>query len=161
MVSATGSIPTFSEPFGIAAGPGGVVYFANVTGSTLTKMTSTTAGTNFGSATSLNNPSYVAVDGSGNVWVSDKNSSPGTVSEFSSTGTVLSPTPVSPAITPVGFVHAGLTSAQGIAIDPSGNVWVANNVASTGGVFEIVGAAAPTVTPIALALKNGAVGAKP
>jgi DNA-binding beta-propeller fold protein YncE len=83
------------------------------------------------------------------------------VSEFSSTGTVLSPTPVSPAITPVGFVHAGLTSAQGIAIDPSGNVWVANNVASTGGVFEIVGAAAPTVTPIALALKNGAVGAKP
>jgi DNA-binding beta-propeller fold protein YncE len=53
-----------------------------------------------------------------------------------------------------------MVSSYGIGVDPSGNIWVANNTA-TGGVFEIVGAAAPTVTPIALALKNGTIGAKP
>ena len=52
-----------------------------------------------------------------------------------------------------------------LTIDPSGNVWVANDVAAMASVgssvFELVGAASPTVTPIALALKNGTVGAKP
>jgi hypothetical protein len=98
----------------------------------------------------------------GNVWVTNNPSSPGSVAEVVGTGTnigtVLSPASSTP---PLGFSHAGIASASGITIDPSGNVWVANSVATTGGVFEIVGAAAPTVTPIALALKNGTVGKKP
>jgi sugar lactone lactonase YvrE len=125
-------------------------------------MTSVTVGTNYGSASSVNKPTYVAVDGVGNVWVTNNTSSPGSVTEIVGTGTnigtILSPVSATP---PLGFSHAGIASASGIAIDPSGNVWVANAVATTGGVFEIVGAAAPTVTPIALALKNNAVGAKP
>jgi hypothetical protein len=110
------------------------------------------------------------VDGAGNVWVSNKSSSPGSVSEFFGTGTSLT-TPALGAImspisgtTPfnvVGYSHVGIVQAQGITLDPSGNVWVANQTATTGGVFEIVGAGAPTVTPIALALKNGKVGALP
>jgi len=162
MNTSTGSIPALSEPFGIAAGPGGVIWTAGTTGNVVTNMTSTTAGTNYGSATTLNKPSYVAVDGTGNVWVTNNTSSPGSVAEIVGTGTnigtVLSPASSTP---PLGFSHAGIASASGIAIDPSGNVWVASSVATTGGVFEIVGAAAPTVTPIALALKNGTVGKKP
>jgi hypothetical protein len=168
--SATGSIPTLNEAWGIAAGPSGVMWTPNTTGLTLTQMTSTTNGTDFGSATSLTAPSYVAVDGAGNVWVSNKSSSPGSVSEFFGTGTSLT-TPALGAImspisgtTPfnvVGYSHVGIVQAQGITLDPSGNVWVANQTATTGGVFEIVGAGAPTVTPIALALKNGKVGALP
>jgi hypothetical protein len=122
-------------------------------------MTSTTSGTNYGSSASLTAPSYVAVDGAGNVWVSNKSSSPGSVSEFSSGGAILSPTTGTSSV--VGFSHVGIVQAQGVTLDPSGNVWVANQTATTGGVFEIVGAAAPTVTPIALALKNSKVGALP
>jgi hypothetical protein len=61
----------------------------------------------------------------------------------------------------LGFAHVGLASGEGIAVDPSGNVWIANFVAGTGGVEEIVGAATPTVTPIALALHNGTINGKP
>jgi sugar lactone lactonase YvrE len=168
-ISAGGSVPTLSEPFGIAAGKAGTgVWMANEGGTNqVTNMTSTTAGTNYGSATSLNKPQYVAVDGAGNVWFTNGGSSTnGSVSEFvgtgSGVGTVLSPVNTGTApTTTVGFTHSGITTAEGIAIDPSGNVWIANEVASTGGVFEIVGAAAPTVTPISLALKNSAVGVKP
>jgi len=162
----TGSVPTLSEPWAVAAGPGGVVWTANVTGNAVTRMTSTTAGVNYGSATSLNKPEFIAVDGAGNVWAVNNTSSPGSVSEFvgtgSGVGTVLSPlnTGNSP-FNVIGFSHAGIATGEGIAIDPSGNVWVASQVASTGGVFELVGAAAPTVTPISLALKNGSIGAKP
>jgi secreted PhoX family phosphatase len=59
---------------------------------------------------------------------------------------------------------SGLSAGEGIAVDPSGNVWIADDTTSgTAGysVFELVGAAAPTVTPISLALKNSAVGKKP
>ena len=75
-------------------------------------------------------------------------------------GTIVSPVSGTAPFNVTGFSHAGLNTPLGITIDPSGNVWIANNT-TTAGVFEIVGAAAPTVTPIALALKNSAVGAKP
>jgi hypothetical protein len=162
MVSGSGSIPTLDKPYGIAAGPGGVVWTANTLGVTLTQMTSNTAGTDFGPATSLTAPAYVAVDGAGNVWVSDKTiSAPASVSEFSSTGTILSPINSGGSFTAVGFSHSGINTAQGITLDPSGNVWVANQTATTGGVFEIVGAGAPTDTPIAKSLADGKVGVKP
>jgi len=162
--SATGNVPTLSEPWGIAAGTGGSIWTPNKTGNTVTEMTAFTTGTNFGSAVSLNAPEYVAVDGAGNVWVVNDIATPASVSEFSSAGAVLSPTTTTTsfATTPViGFSHAGMSTSQGITIDPSGNIWIANSVSSTGGVFEIVGAATPTVTPIALALKNGTVGVRP
>jgi len=154
----SGGAPAFGEPFGVAVGAGGTnIWIANATGNNLSEMTSATAGTNFGDNTAVNKPTFLAVDGSGNIWASDNMSAPASVSEFSSAGAVLSQVSGSGA---VGYSHASLVSSYGIGVDPSGNVWVANNTA-TGGVFEIVGAAAPTVTPIALALKNGTIGAKP
>jgi hypothetical protein len=57
-----------------------------------------------------------------------------------------------------------MQNPRNLAIDSSGNVWVANNLTGTGGsttIVEIVGAAAPTVTPIAKALKLNKVGRLP
>src|ERR1700733_13208396 len=152
-------------PWGIAAGPSSM-WIANpgAGSNSLTSLSLTgstvNSGTNYGPTGAVSGPHYVAVDGAGNAWVSNNSpGSPGSVSEFSSNGTVLSPT------SPTGFPHVGLSKSQGITIDPSGNVWVADYVAAgstdADSVFEIVGSAAPTVTPIALALKNNAVGQKP
>jgi hypothetical protein len=150
------------EPYGMAANVASM-WLANA-GSGANSVTSLAltggTGTNYGSVTSLNSPHYVAVDGSGNVWVANKTSSPGSVAEFSNAGTILSPQSGT-----IGFSHASIATAEGITIDPSGNVWIANDIAATASVgasvFELVGAASPTVTPIALALKNGTVGVKP
>jgi hypothetical protein len=161
---------TMSAPWGVAATTNGLwVSNAGASANSLTNLSlsgsTVNSGTNYGSITSLTSPHYNAVDGAGNLWSANKNASPGTVSEFSSTGTILSPVAVSPATTPTGFVHTGLASGQGITIDASGNVWVADNVASGGTmantVFEIVGSAAPTVTPLATALNLNKVGQKP
>ncbi len=69
------------------------------------------------------------------------------------------------------LANVGVSNAfQGIAVDGSGNVWVANsNVAdpSFAGVpagqqlVEFIGLAAPVATPTALALKNNTLGVRP
>jgi hypothetical protein len=121
---------------------------------------------NIGTTTSFTLPHYAATDGAGNVWVSNTNTTPtgtnptagGSISELSGAGAILSPITPDITVTNPGYVHTGFTNGSGIAVDPSGNVWAAD---SGNSVFELVGAAAPTVTPISLALKNGAVAAKP
>jgi hypothetical protein len=156
-------------PDGVAAGVGGI-WYANRSSNSLTFLSLTgptvNSGTNYAPTGGFSAPKFVAVDGAGNVWTASNNVTSPTdgVSEISSTGVLLSPVPVSPATSPVGFTHVGLSDAAGVAVDPSGNVWVANDIASgtdANSVFELVGAGAPTVTPIALALKNHAVGQKP
>lgn len=57
-----------------------------------------------------------AFDPSGNLWVTQLNSS---LAEFSSTGTALSPS--------TGFTGGGLNQPWGIAITPTGSVWVTNS----------------------------------
>jgi len=151
-------------PFSMAAGANSVWVANSASGAnSITKLALTGGtGTNFGSSTSLNSPHYIAVDGSGNVWVSNKTTTPGSVSEFTDAGAILSPVSGTTPFNVVGFSHAGIATAEGITIDPSGNVWVANNAGTAANsIFEIVGAASPTVTPIALALKNNTVGQKP
>jgi hypothetical protein len=146
-----------NEPWFPAAGIGGI-WVANVSGNNMTflSLTGSTVNseTNYGSSASVNAPHYIAVDGVGNVWAANKSS--GSVAEFSSAGAILSPG--------TGFAHNGISGGEGITLDPSGNIWVADDTTSGAdgfSVFEIVGAAAPTVTPIALALKNSAVAKKP
>jgi hypothetical protein len=150
-----------SAAWGLAASPTGI-WAPNSTNSTVVNLTGTApsiTATAYGSTSSLATPGLVAVDGAGNVWVNNKVA--GAISEFNGSGTVLSPSG-----TTIGFVHPGLVGTQngGITIDPSGNVWAADYATSgptAFSVFEMVGAAAPTVTPIAQALKNGSVGMKP
>lgn len=103
-------------------------------------------------------PWGIAVDGHNHVWVA--NFAGQRLSEFCGvdpsscpTGATLG-TAISP---PQGYGFDGLTRNTGVAIDPSGNVWVANNWKSLplpplnpGGyqVVAFVGAAAPLRTPL-------------
>jgi hypothetical protein len=150
------------EPWGFAADTTGMWVANGAAGNnSLDLLTSTTAGTDFGSTSSIDGPHFLAVDGAGNVWAPSKAVSPGSIAELSSAGTILSPT------SPVGFSHVGISISLngGVTIDPSGNVWIADSVApgatDANSVFELVGAAAPTVTPLAAQLKNNSVGMKP
>jgi hypothetical protein len=137
-------------PYGIAANTNGMWFTNSSTGNDSVTDISLSGATSvsYGGSTVIGSPRFIAVDGAGNAWVGDKGGAGTAVAEFSKSGTVLSPTAGTAPFTAAGFVHAGLDACLGIATDPSGNVWVANNTA-TNGIFEIVGAAAPTVTPIA------------
>ena len=66
---------------------------------------------------------------------------------------------VSNAGTSLTTIKGSASSApSSVAIDTSGNVWIANPTANS--VDEVVGAAAP-VTPLATAVQNNTLGAKP
>ena len=82
----------------------------------------------------LAQPTGVAVDATGNVWVSNAANS---VSEFSATGTALSSS--------AGYTSGSLSHPSAIAIDLSGNAWVTN---LTGSVTSIapLGASATNFT---------------
>ena len=69
----------------------------------------------------LNEPFGIAIDGSGNAWVS--NSGGNSVIELSNAGTFLSGTN--------GYTGGGLNRPVGIAIDASGNAWVTNHGANS------------------------------
>jgi DNA-binding beta-propeller fold protein YncE len=73
------------------------------------------------------------------------------VSEFKSNGTAISGS--------AGYTAGGLDAPQGIAIDGSGSIWVANQNSSI--LSEIVGAAAPVVTPIDTATRTSKLGQRP
>jgi hypothetical protein len=93
-----------------------------------------------------------AVDGLGNVWVTNRaNPSLGgslsdagnsTLIELTSSGTAISPS--------TNYSYGGLLSDPlNLAIDPSGNIWVTNFNGNK--LTEIIGAAAPVTTPLAAA----------
>jgi streptogramin lyase len=127
-----------SAPKGIATDSTGNVWVANSGSNSVTKLdalgiTTTDAtgylsGTNGYKVGSLNTPTAIAIDLSGNAWVANGNSTMTEVSANSSTGTV--------------FNGGSLTSPTGVAIDASGNVWVANS-GGGGSVTEIT----PGTTP--------------
>ena len=70
-----------------------------------------------------------------------------------------SPTPAlpSPRATILG---TGLGGNYALAIDISGNIWVANTSGSCS-IVEFIGIAAPVVTPIVTAVKNNTLGTRP
>ena len=86
----------------------------------------------------LDFPQAVAIDGSGNAWVTNERSSAGvnggngSVTELSSSGT---PTSGSP------YTGGGLNVPAGLAIDGSGNAWVADNNADAVSKFNSGGTA--------------------
>jgi streptogramin lyase len=118
----------------------------------------------------LNAPYAIAFDGSGNVWVANAGSDfvglpgvwAGGLSEFSGSGTPISPS------TPYtgGNIIAGEGIPNGIAVDSSGNVWLASQIAAGAfgnhnALLEFVGVAAPVMTPLVNALKNNKLGQRP
>ena len=145
----------------------------------------------------VSNPTYpqeVILDGLGNVFAAtyipqgsaaynSKVANPASLVEFSGTGSLLSPAlgymPTTGQISAnysTGYV--GLTSQfvapGGMAIDGSGNLWLAGNDGQSIPAFgnmnisnlpayvtEIVGIAAPVVTPLSVALKSGKLATRP
>jgi streptogramin lyase len=114
-----------------------------------------------------------AVDGNGNVWFANRAGSYGTPSGRTGTNTIfeingsnnLAISPTSNYIleaqypaTPTSFTNM-LDDSLNVAIDPSGNVWVTNYLGNS--VVEVVGAAAPVVTPLSVAAGTNKLGQTP
>jgi streptogramin lyase len=137
----------------LAIDANGSVWAANSSGTTtsnLSKLSNSgcpTSGPNgYAGATSPTAPSVnsLSIDGDGNAWFPTTTG----VAVLSPVGVLLSPSN--------GYVSATINNPSGIGIDSSGNVWVTNNTTT-----EFVGAAAPVVTPLALAVQNNKLGARP
>jgi hypothetical protein len=118
----------------------------------------------------LSTARQVAIDGAGNVWTPDNTAASSglfAVTELTKTGVALSPTSTTGTTTVTqngGFQKAVtvLSGPRGIAVDPSGNVWVSNTGSTTNNwVTEIVGAAVPAVTPLSAALAASKLGVTP
>ena len=92
-------------------------------------------------------PSALAIDGAGQVWIANGNNS---VSVLSNAGAAITPSS--------GYTDNTISGPNAIAIDNSGNVWLSNATSSS--VDEILGAAVP-VAPLANAVQNSTLGAKP
>lgn len=145
-----------SAPNGFAIDASGNLWIAdgNLAISALSEYTPSTAPPAAGTWSSaspiygggLSWPWGVAIDGAGNIWLSNSYNSYAAISEFSSTGAAISPQS--------GYIIPGAQGAPiGIGIDSSGNVWVANSNGTASGhnngsVSEYVGAASPVVTPV-------------
>jgi hypothetical protein len=144
----------------------GVTYLVQNQANGSVGTTSTSSVTLSGSPTTMNASQWVAVDGKNRAWVS--NGSGNTVGLF--TVSTASGSPVITATPSTGIIHAEASTTsttkvqttRQLAIDPSGNVWLAQNSSGSGTyVVAIIGAAGPVVTPLAQAVKSNKLGQTP
>lgn len=158
----------FDRPMGIAADKAGNVWVANSGGITLPCPDRVVEGMGTPSVTMISPdgtvstpytgggvtlPWGIATDGDGNVWVADFTGQ--RVAAFCGSDAAHCPRGLitGEAISPddTGYGFDGLTRSTGIAVDPSGNVWVTNNwitvseQTNPGGhqIVAFIGAAAP------------------
>jgi streptogramin lyase len=115
----------------------GVSKFSSSTGNPLSPASGYTGGGLSSGSLSGGGGTQIAIDGSGNVWLTNVVSV--RLAEFSTAGAPLSPAS--------GYTAGGgLENPDSLAIDGSGDVWIAN--AGTNSVTEIIGIATPVVTPL-------------
>ncbi len=153
------------DTYYISVGPS-YIYTTNTAGTTTTNtigfitanaspsLTVVTASAQ--NAGGLNGSHGVAVDGAGNAWalgasagnwISGSTTSLPSVAEISATGASITAAGNKGGIQkPSAFSSF---SYRGAAIDPTGNVWFgANSSSASTRIYELVGAAVPTVTPL-------------
>ena len=140
----TGSAARFNQPRGVAVDSTGNIYVADTSNQTIRKISAAgvvttlagTAGTSgsadgTGSAARFKNPRGVAVDASGNVYVADSNNE--TIRKISAAGavTTLAGTAGRTGSTDGTGSAARFSNPYGVAVDGSGNVYVADTSNST------------------------------
>ena len=127
-----------------------------------------------------NGPAAVTIDGLGRAWVSNAPTDtsgnylpsfpPGSVTAFKPDGTLISTSTTDH--TPdgggpfLGYTAAGAmieAPTTSIKIDPSGNLWITGAAPSGGPEFvtELIGIAAPVVTPLSVAVSTKTLGTRP
>ena len=160
-VDGTGSAARFNYPTGVAVDASGNVFVGDLENHTIRKITSagvvtTLAGTagspgssdGTGAAARFSGPFGVAVDASGNVFVADTSNN--TIRKITSAGvvTTLAGTAGSPGSSDGTGAAARFFSPTGVAVDASGNVFVADmsnhtirKITSAGVVTTLAGTA--------------------
>ena len=133
---------------GIAIDAGGNAWVASFDQSVVSKFSSTGSPLSGSGYAIPAGAASILVDGDNTVWTANAD---GSVSRFANSGAAISPA--------TGYVSSGATAEVGIAIDPSGNVWTSDNYVNS--IFEYIGAAAPTVAPLQVAVKNNLLGKRP
>jgi streptogramin lyase len=160
LTNGTGSAARFTDPYGIAVDSGGNLYIADTSNNAIRKITSAgvvttlagggAQGSTDGTGTSarFSEPRGVAVDSSGNVYVADYGNS--TIRKITSAGvvTTLAGTAGSVGSTDGSGTAARFRGPNGIAVDSSGNVYVADTdnrtirkITSAGVVTTLAGSA--------------------
>jgi sugar lactone lactonase YvrE len=142
-----------ASPDGVAINNSGDIWTANgAKNSTTLSEFGTNAvaisGTNGVIGGGLQTPSAIASDGGGNLWIA--NSGGPSVSEFTSLGVALSP--AASGSFNGGYTGGNLSNPAAIAVDGSGNVWVADEGSST--VVELIGIGTPVVTPLVASITS-------
>jgi len=135
-------------PYGLAFDASGAGWMADDTA--LTQLTSSggVGGSPYPSPTNAILTS-LAVDGTGNIWVTDVGKN--TIIETNNSATYLSGA--------IGLQYGQTTAPEAIAVDGSGNVWYSSYNDAT--IHELVGAGSPVVTPLAYGVKNSLLGTRP
>ena len=143
-----------------------VIYIVTPTGA----MTTLTSGSTGATLTSTFGS---AVDGNNNIWFANRAGNGGAVSGAAGTNTLIQINSANDlAISPPSNYYPEaqypatattltpiLNGSLNLAIDPSGNIWVTNYTGSS--LAEVVGAAAPVVTPLSRAAANNKFGVAP
>ena len=129
---------------GVAADQKGNIWIANYYGNSISEVdTCGTLKLDAATGGGVLRPQGIAVDGAGTVWVANYQGN--SLSELDGAS---SRTPGSFLSPSSGFgADASLLDPYGLAIDPSGNLWLSNAGKNT--LTEFIGVAAPVKTPLA------------
>lgn len=161
-VATKDSLPSFNNPAGIAVDGAGNIYVADYGNNLIRKITpggvvSTFAGSGTqgninatGLLASFNKPTGLALDGSGNIYVADAGNN--MIRQISPTGEVVTLAGIDSIGSANGTASlASFFGPTGVAVDPSGNVYVAdagNNairlISKSGTVSTFAGSATDT-----------------
>ena len=110
----------------------------------------------------------IEIDGLGRAFVSNNTTSstqPGTLTVWASNGTLLSTANNSYGYYANDTIAVDPFIPHGLAIDSSGNCWIAGNtfqgLGSLNAVTELVGIAAPVITPLSVQVSTNQIGIRP